>query len=120
MSILSTSDLVENKQYYATLSPKGRVRKIRILGVVNSYSKPEIFFQVLDGGIHFGAYSIFLFNEIGIGLTKEDATANYGKLVDGLTPSRYNSDDELKVHLQRVKIRPNKFEYFNYRNFIHH
>lgn len=116
-NLLSISDLVENKEYYATLSKGGKVKKIRVLGVVKSYSKPEIFFQVLYKNKPYPLYSIFLYNEIGIGLTKEDAIVNYGKLIDDNTPVRYYSDDELEKHLKKIQTSYNKFDYFNARTF---
>lgn len=117
MIVISTLDLYENKEYYAQLVKSGKIRRIRVLGVVNSHSEPEVCFQVINQKrADFVGYNFYKLNEIGIGTTKNEAELNYGKLMDSKLPAIYNSDKEIIDILKRIEVAPNYFEYFNYRN----
>ncbi|MEY3498432.1 MAG: hypothetical protein RL308_101 [Bacteroidota bacterium] len=117
MRLLSTTDLHENREYYAQLIKGGKIRRIRLLGVVNTYPKPEICFQVIkQKRSDYVDYNFFGLNEIGIGTTSEEAEFNYGKLIDSKMPTIYNSDQEIEVFLKKIEMAQNQFEYYNYRN----
>lgn len=117
MAVQSTADLYENKEYYAQLVKGGKIRRIRFLGIVHSFSRPEICFQVIKPKkVHFAGYNFFRLNEIGIGTSEKEAELNYGKLIDAKLPVIYNSDNDIISFLQRIEMTPRYFEYFNYRN----
>ncbi|WP_430405248.1 hypothetical protein [Fluviicola sp.] len=117
MAVQSTADLYENKEYYAQLIKGGKIRRIRLHGVVHSFSRPEICFQVIkQKRFDFAGYNFYKLNEIGIGSTEKEAELNYGKLIDAKLPVVYNSDNDIISFLKRIEMAPKYFEYFNYRN----
>lgn len=105
--------------YYAQLLKGGKIRRIRVLSVVNSHSMPEVCFQVINNTRNdFQSYNFFSLKEIGIGISHKEAELNYGKIVDSKLPPVYNSDEEIVSFLIKIEKGPTKFEYYNYRNVI--
>lgn len=117
MRVTTTLDLHENKEYYAQLVKGGKIRKIRLLGIINSNSRTEVCFQVIDKNLRYlESYNFYSIHEIGIGAYEYEASQNYGKLIDSKSPPIYNSDEEITCWLKRIETAPRRYEYFNYRN----
>lgn len=92
---MSINDIQNNQTYFICLSKVGKAFQSKYLGCVKESYGPDFYFEYLERKGFKGNISCFGINEIGVGITKDEAKENYGKLKIDLPQVHFQNKKEI-------------------------
>lgn len=91
----SVNDLQIGQVYFICLIPNGKAFKSKYIGCVKEDDKPYFYFLPLERKGFKGSISCFEMDEIGVGDSKEEAKANYGRIKNDVPDVYFHSEYEI-------------------------